>query len=259
MCIYTMGKSNTGKGKILPLWYHSIKILFFLFTLPLLISFLFFLLSCCISLLTMTSGESSATPVNISNTPTFHPAFSVSNIKNHIQITLEMENVHYASWAELFTNAAVSFEVADHITPPKDSVITKDAQWLRLDAIVKQWIYNTISLDLLHTILKPGATAQEAWERLKDIFNDNKSSRVVYLEQQFSQIHMDNFPNASSYCQSLKMLADQLDNVGAPVSEDRLVLRLVTGLSSGYESLATIIQQLDPLHHLLQGQVYAHS
>ncbi|XP_074352011.1 uncharacterized protein LOC141691171 [Apium graveolens] len=157
-----------------------------------------------------------------SDTSTFHRAFSVSNIKNHIPITLEMENVHYASWAELFLNAATSFEVADHIIPPKDSVITKDANWARLDAIVKQWIYSTISLDLLHTILKLGATAQQTWERLKDIFNDNKSSRVVYLEQQFSQIHMDNFPNASSYCQSLKMLADQLDNVGAPISEDRL-------------------------------------
>jgi len=45
----------------------------------------------------------------------------------------------------------------------------------------------------------------------------------------------------------LKLIAEQLGNVGTPVSEDRLVLRLVTGLSSAYDSLATIIQQLDPL------------
>ncbi|XP_058760999.1 uncharacterized protein LOC131634360 [Vicia villosa] len=58
---------------------------------------------------------------------------------------------------------------------------------------------------------------------------------------------MDNFPNASSYFQALKLIAEQLGNVGAPISEDRLVLRLVTSLSSGYDSLATIIQQFDPL------------
>jgi len=178
---------------------------------------------------------------------TFHPAFSVSNIKNHIQITLEMENVHYDSWAELFFNVANAFDVADHIIPNADATVKRDAQWSRLDAIVKQWIYSTISVDLLHTILKPDANAQEAWNRLKDIFHDNKNSIAVYLEQQFSQIHMDNYPNASSYCQALKLIAEQLGNVGAPVSEDRLVLRLVTGLSSAYDSLVTIIQQLDPL------------
>ncbi|XP_074310396.1 uncharacterized protein LOC141646388 [Silene latifolia] len=182
-----------------------------------------------------------------SKTSPLHPAFTVSNIKNHVPITLEIENVHYASWAELFLNAAQAFDVADHIDPPKGAVINKDGKWTRLDVIVKQWIYATISLDLLHTILKPGATAKEAWDRLKDIFNDNKNSRAVHLEQEFSQVHMDNYPNVSAYCQAVKMLADQLDNVGAPVSEERLVLRLIGGLSKGYDTVASVIQQRDPL------------
>ncbi|XP_074270687.1 uncharacterized protein LOC141594577 [Silene latifolia] len=186
-------------------------------------------------------------PAENTKSAPFHPAFALSNIKNHIQITLETENVHYASWAELFLNTARAYDVADHIDPPKDAVIKKDEQWLRLDAIVKQWIYSTISLDLLHTILEPNATAQQAWDRLKDIFHDNKNSRAVFLEQQFSQAHMDNYPNISAYCQALKMLADQLANVGAPVSNNRLVLQLVAGLSEGYDGVATIIQQSDPL------------
>ncbi|XP_074271814.1 uncharacterized protein LOC141595747 [Silene latifolia] len=182
-----------------------------------------------------------------SSKSSFHPAYSVSNIKNYVQITLETENVHYASWAELFLNTASAFDVLDHLVPPKDTVINKDATWNRLDAIVKQWIYSTISVDLLHTILEPGSTAQTAWDRLKDIFNDNKHSRAVLLEQQFTNTHMDNYPNVSSYCQALKMIADQLANVGSPVSETRLVLQLVTHVSDGYKGIATIIQQADPL------------
>ncbi|XP_074278902.1 uncharacterized protein LOC141602610 [Silene latifolia] len=182
-----------------------------------------------------------------SSKPAFHPAYSVSNVKNFVPITLETENVHYASWAELFLNTARAFDVADHIAPPTGAILKKDAQWDRLDAIVKQWIYSTISLDLLHTILEPGASAQQAWDPIKDIFNDNKNSRAVMLEQQFTNIHMDNYPNVSSYCQALKMIADQLSNVGAPVSETRLVLQLVTHLSDGYDGIATIIQQSDPL------------
>jgi len=75
---------------------------------------------------------------------TFHPAFSVSNIKNHIQITLEMENVHYDSWAELFFNVANAFDVADRIIPLADATVMKDTQWSYVDAIVKQWIYGNI-------------------------------------------------------------------------------------------------------------------
>ncbi|XP_074288076.1 uncharacterized protein LOC141613234 [Silene latifolia] len=116
---------------------------------------------------------------NDNNKKFFHPAYSVSNIKKFVQVTLKTENVHYASWAELFLNTARAFDVIDHISPPKDTVINKDTKWNRFDAVVKQWIYNTISLDLLHTILEPGETAQSAWDRLKDIFNDTKKSKAV--------------------------------------------------------------------------------
>ncbi|KAL9237068.1 hypothetical protein vseg_011657 [Gypsophila vaccaria] len=177
----------------------------------------------------------------------FHPAYSVSNIKNYVQITLESENVHYASWVELFLNTARAFDVIEHLVPPKDAEITKDAQWTRLDAIVMQWIYSSISLDLLHTILEPDATAQATWDRHKDIFVENQPSRAVLLEQQFTSIHMDNYSDVSSYCQALKMIADQLANVGSPVSETRLVLQLVTKVSDGYDGITSIIQQSDPL------------
>ncbi|XP_074297686.1 uncharacterized protein LOC141628440 [Silene latifolia] len=58
---------------------------------------------------------------------------------------------------------------------------------------------------------------------------------------------MDNYPDVSSYCQALKMIADQLANVGAPVSETRLVLQLVTKVSDGFDGIPSIIQQSDPL------------
>ncbi|XP_074266143.1 uncharacterized protein LOC141588611 [Silene latifolia] len=175
----------------------------------------------------------------------FHRAYSVSNIKNYVQITLETENVHYVSWAELFLNTASAFDVLDHLVPPKGTVINKDMTWTRLDAIVKQWIYSTISFT--RSSNPALRTAQAAWDRLMDIFNDNKHSRAVMLEQQFTNTHMDNYPNVSSYCQALKMIADQLANVGSLVSETRLVLQLVTHVTEGYKGIATIIQQADPL------------
>lgn len=188
----------------------------------------------------------------------YHPALSVSNIKNHISITLEFENVQYATWAELFKIHARSHKVLHHIIP---SAKTKDAKtdeekelWSTLDAAVLQWIYSTISHDLLHTIIEPDTTAMEAWNRLRDIFEDNKNSRAVTLEQEFSSTHMEDFPNVSSYCQRLKELSDQLKNVGAPVSNNRLVLQIVAGLTEAYNGVATLIRQSDPLPQFYQAR-----
>lgn len=189
-----------------------------------------------------------------------HPATTVSNIKSFIPVTLEMESGQYASWSELFKIHCRAFLVHDHLSPrpdppkPVTSPSDKESQppksddeWDRLDAIVLQWIYGTISNDLLHTILKPNSTAYAAWIAIENIFQDNKSSRAIHLLHKFSNTRLDGFPNVSAYCQELKMLADQLANVNTPVDNDRLVLQLIAGLNEQYEGIATILQQQEPL------------
>jgi hypothetical protein len=59
---------------------------------------------------------------------------------------------------------------------------------------------------------------------------------------------MDQFPDASSlYCQHLKSVSDQLSNVGAPVSNERLVLQLISGLTDAYATLGSQIRHGDSL------------
>ncbi|XP_019420690.1 PREDICTED: uncharacterized protein LOC109330874 [Lupinus angustifolius] len=188
-----------------------------------------------------------------SNKSSFHPALAVSNIKNHVFIVLEMENVQYLMWAELFKIHARSTKVLDHLISPANDTTTvpsieeEKELWSTLDATVLSWIYATISSDLLHTIIEPDSTAMEAWDRLRDIFQDNQHSRAIALEQEFSATSMENFPNVSSYCQRLKSIADQLKNVGAPVSDSRLVLQLVGGLAQPYRGVGTLVRQSNPL------------
>jgi hypothetical protein len=39
-----------------------------------------------------------------------------------------------------------------------------------------------------------------AWNRLTDIFQDNQNVRAVTLEQELSNIRMEDFSNVSAYC-----------------------------------------------------------
>ncbi|KAL2940924.1 Retrovirus-related Pol polyprotein from transposon TNT 1-94, partial [Bienertia sinuspersici] len=86
------------------------------------------------------------------------------------------------------------------------------------------------------------------WDHLKAIFQDNKHTRAVYLENQFSSLHLSNFPDCSSYCQRLKSLKDQLANVDQDISDQKMVLRLVAGLINiDYDTVVAMISKTDPL------------
>ncbi|KAL5128582.1 hypothetical protein HKD37_14G040801 [Glycine soja] len=179
------------------------------------------------------------TSATITDFNKFHQALVVSNIKNHISITLEMKNVQYVRWVKLFKIHARSHKVLHHIVPLekcKEKVPKIDEEkdlWSTLGVAVLQWIYATISHDLLHTIL--------------DILQDNNNSRAITLEQEFSHTNTEDFSNASVYCQLLKELFDQLKNVSALVSNNRLVLQMLADLTEAYNGVATLIRQSDPL------------
>ncbi|XP_076881776.1 uncharacterized protein LOC143530018 [Bidens hawaiensis] len=191
-----------------------------------------------------------------------HPALTVNNIHNFIPLIIDLENGHYTSWVELFTIHCTVFEVLDHIIPSNvssSSANNKEKEkdktapvvltsWDRLDAVVKQWIYGTISQNLLMNVIKPKATVKETWESIAHLFQDNQASRAIALKTRLVNIKLESFPNISTYCQELKVLSDQLANVEAPISDADLVLPLVSGLTNTeYDAIGMFISQTVPL------------
>ncbi|KAJ9548275.1 hypothetical protein OSB04_020818 [Centaurea solstitialis] len=81
----------------------------------------------------MTEGKDQSPP---QPTSSFHPAIAVTNIRNLLPLTLDLEKVQFSSWAELFKCAACAYNVLDHIdaSTPKPTYID-DLLWQRLDAI----------------------------------------------------------------------------------------------------------------------------
>ncbi|XP_076915189.1 uncharacterized protein LOC143574461 [Bidens hawaiensis] len=144
---------------------------------------------------------------------TMHTTLTVNNIRTLTQLTLDLENGEYASWVELFTIYCTVFEVLDHIFPTADSsssssTADKDKQkdkdpaplasWTRLDAVVKQWIYGTISRNLLMNVIKPKATAKETWDTIAHLFQDSQASRAIALKTRFANTKLESFPNISA-------------------------------------------------------------
>ncbi|XP_076916064.1 uncharacterized protein LOC143575637 [Bidens hawaiensis] len=190
--------------------------------------------------------------------PKLHPAMTITNIRNFIPMVLEKESPHFTIWLELFQIHCRAYEVIQHLSPmpaePASSSSSettdadpKTALWSRLDALVLQWIYGTISTDLLHIICVPGQSAFEAWTALQKEFNDNSRTRAIFLGQEFANLNLANFSSMSAYLQHAELLAAQLQGLGSPIDNRMLVLQVLTGLTEQFDGISTVLQNRDPL------------
>ncbi|KAJ0594581.1 putative RNA-directed DNA polymerase [Helianthus annuus] len=188
--------------------------------------------------MTKNSAETSSKPSSL------HPAYSVTNIQTKIR-TLDGTKVTYSSWVKLFRLHAVAYKVSEHITDtPAPATTSADYEaWKELDALVLQWIYSTMSDDLLTRILDTKATAYSTWSKLEKIFLSNKKARAAALETKFCNLTLGACASDEEYCQRLTDLANQLADVDQPVTESRLVLQLVRGLPEEYNTTAALINQ----------------
>lgn len=79
-------------------------------------------------------------------------------------------------------------------------------------------MYATITQDILNYILVDDDSVEACWNRIAAMFHDNKHVCIVQLENQFSNTNLEDFPSTKAYCNQLKLLSDQLANVGSPVT-----------------------------------------
>ncbi|XP_062205238.1 uncharacterized protein LOC133907253 [Phragmites australis] len=124
---------------------------------------------------------------------------------------------------------------------------TPDVQWWCLDVIVLQWIHNSISADVLETVMpnKEDPTAADVWAAIDSLFRNNMESRALYLEVEFKNFVQGDM-TISYYCQKMKTMADALADVGQPVTDKALVLNLLLGLNEQFAHLWPIFGMQSP-------------
>ncbi|XP_074309997.1 uncharacterized protein LOC141644381 [Silene latifolia] len=109
----------------------------------------------------------------------------------------------------LFTLHAKGYKVLAHIdsTKPPAPDAENYGDWCEIDAHVLQWIYGTLSDDLLPRVLEDESTAYEAWKRVENIFLNNKGARAAALEHGFNNLKLVSMSSLEAYCQRLRDLA----------------------------------------------------
>lgn len=136
-----------------------------------------------------------------------HPSLTMTNIKNHIPIQLVLETGLYSIWSQLFKTHCKAYRVLDHIIPSPTNTFGSSTpsmadkeEWEYVNAHVLMWLYVSISRTLLLSIISKADTAQKAWDALQDLFQDNKNTRVLYLDDQFTHVQLSQFAYVNAYC-----------------------------------------------------------
>ncbi|CAH1425424.1 unnamed protein product [Lactuca virosa] len=177
--------------------------------------------------------------------------FGVTNIKVYVPLILDLNQLNYYAWKELFQTHCSSFGVKGHLTGTSKPADDKDEAWTHLDDLVKMWIYGTVTQSLLNMILKPNATAHTVWSTLETLFRDNQQTRAIELDQELRTLTLGDL-TISQYCERMKVISDLLANIGSPVPEHTLVTYLINGLSPKYDNIATVLRHQNPPPSLLK-------
>ena len=172
-------------------------------------------------------------------------AFGVTNIKTHIPLVLDLDVFNYDAWWELFLTHCLAFDVLGHVDGTSVPTGDDDTPWKKNDGLVKLWIYGTLAPPLFKTCFKTGGTTRDIWLRIENQFQNNKEARAIQLD---NDLHIKEIGDSSihEYSQSLKAIADLLENVEAPVSDKTLVMYMLNGLNEKFDHIINVIKHKKP-------------
>nr|GEV40859.1 putative zinc finger, CCHC-type [Tanacetum cinerariifolium] len=141
--------------------------------------------------------------------------YGITNIKTYIPLVLDLNELDYYSWSELFTLHCNSFGVLNTIEGTSSANERATEEWGKLDSLVKLWIFSRISKPLLQRVLKKNVSAHDVWKSLKAVFHDNKTARAMQLDNELRTIELGSLC-ITEYCNKISRIADLLANNDSP-------------------------------------------
>nr|GEX15374.1 reverse transcriptase domain-containing protein [Tanacetum cinerariifolium] len=144
---------------------------------------------------------------------------AMNHLTTFVPEKLDVDAMNYSSWGYYFSHLCHGYGIFDHLVDLVASSSTatptdpppKDAEWTKIDFIIRSWIFSTLAPSLRKRLvdLKPTA-AKDAW---------------TYIAESIVSV---------------------LNGLGSPRSNDDVVTFALEGLPSIYETISTVIVSREP-------------
>jgi hypothetical protein len=190
----------------------------------------------------VTGSQSSG---NALTAASFYVAYASVNVKQHVPISLSLERPNYSKWKAFFTIFCAKYGLLGHVDGT-EAARPIDPLWSQPNACIRGWMYVSVDDAVLDLAMEPNQDARALYVSIEALFQANKESRAVVLEQEFHSLSQDDL-SIDAYAQQMKRTADALREVGHTISPAQLVLNLLRGLNPRFANTADIIANTSPL------------
>lgn len=118
----------------------------------------------------------------------------------------------------------------------KSELTTDDAKtkWDKADRSARTMIMLSLEHDMVKAVMTC-ATARQMWNKLKTIHSQKSESCKMVLWKEYYDCKMEPGTKVSDYVTKIEFIAMKLRNIGEEVTDNNLISKIVSGLSSDYK------------------------
>lgn len=158
----------------------------------------------------------------------------------HVQ---KLDGSNFLSWKfqmnAVFVAAVVSEIVNGSIARPADPSLPAAATWRKDNAKAMVLISTSIEMSQFEPLLTC-ITTKEMWDALCRVHEQKSSSNKLFLMQKFHDHKMSTGDSIMQHVARVKNMAQQLKDVGEPVTNTTIMAKILAGLVPKYSAFQTV-------------------
>ncbi|KAL4563146.1 hypothetical protein LXL04_027180 [Taraxacum kok-saghyz] len=180
-----------------------------------------------------------------------------TQITGGTHLTTKLTQHNYPVWRkQVESSTLISLELEDFIIgdSKQPSKETKDKgskhifnseylPWYRKDQMIFSAILGSCS-DSIQPLISSATTAREAWDRLHSSFASSSRSCIISLKSKLAK-NPKGTRSITEFLQEMRSIADDLALAQSPVSEEDLMVHILSQLGDDYNAIAADIKVRD--------------
>ncbi|KAJ1686058.1 hypothetical protein LUZ63_017448 [Rhynchospora breviuscula] len=191
------------------------------------------------------TNSSPFNPISLTSQPQFDPITPINT-----PTPIKLSSANFLTWQAQILPIIHGYNLTQFLTSPSPNPtsVNSDGQveynreyllWHRQDQLLLGWLRSSLSESIQAQVVSC-TTTSSLWSTLHCQFASTSRAKLIDLKRQLQTIRKDG-SSCSEFLQNIRRIADELAFVGAPMSDDDLVLTTLNGLGSDYNSFVAAI------------------